>query len=180
MKFSRNLMTGLIGLAMLAAPITAAAQDRDSGKYDSHQAQVQSHDNAPARTAAPAIATRKESRDQRDARSFNTGPVVTEHRDVRVDRDHDADRWKHDGDRDYRNYGDRDRDYDGPYAVEAPIYVMPRGYAGGACGWARHLRTVYEQDRNTGHPAAAADLLPQLRKAERACGGVPYGYNFYR
>src|SRR5208337_4787607 len=157
MKFSRNLMTGLIGLAMLAAPITAAAQDRDSGKYDSHQAQVQSHDNAPARTAAPAIATRKESRDQRDARSFNTGPVVTEHRDVRVDRDHD-----------------------GPYAVEAPIYVMPRGYAGGACGWARHLRTVYEQDRNTGHPAAAADLLPQLRKAERACGGVPYGYNVYR
>ena len=32
----------------------------------------------------------------------------------------------------------------------------------------------YYQDRNTGHPAAAADLLGQLRNAERNCGGVPY------
>ncbi len=177
MKLRTNLMTGLIGLAMLAAPITAAAKDNDSGNISSHQAQVESaakesRSNVSVRNAAPA--TRKESRDQRDARSFNTGPVVTEHRDVRTDRDHDGDRWKHDGSRDYRNYGDRD--YNGPYAVEAPYYVMPRGYVGGACGWARHLRTVYEQDRNTGHPAAAADLLPQLRKAERDCGGVPYSY----
>jgi hypothetical protein len=56
---------------------------------------------------------------------------------------------------------------------------MPDGYNGGACGWAQHLRNVYWHDRNTGHPAAAADLLPQLNQAQRACGGVPYGYNSY-
>ena len=32
MKFSKNLMTGLIGLALMAAPITAAAQDNNRGK----------------------------------------------------------------------------------------------------------------------------------------------------
>ena len=53
---------------------------------------------------------------------------------------------------------------------------MPQGYAGGACAWARHLNIIYNEDRNTGHPAAAADLLPQLHNAERACGGIPYGF----
>ena len=36
MKLRTNLMTGLIGLAMLAAPITAAAKDNDSGNISSH------------------------------------------------------------------------------------------------------------------------------------------------
>ena len=54
---------------------------------------------------------------------------------------------------------------------------MPGGYYGGACGWAQHLRNVIRHDEYTGHPAAAADLTYQLHRAERACGGVPYGYN---
>jgi hypothetical protein len=212
MQYRKNLITGLIGLALLAAPVTAAAQDHNSGRNHSQQSQVQSHHNAaashsysaPARSngpthnaahaamsrnefrdqrsaramthnAAPATVTRSESREQRGARTWdNTASAETAHRDWRRDRN-DGDRWNHDDhDRDYGNRG-----Y-GPYAGGAPYYVMPRGYAGGACAWARHLRTIYYQDRNSGHPAAAADLLPQLRRAERRCGGVPYGYNRYR
>ena len=57
---------------------------------------------------------------------------------------------------------------------------MPGGYYGGACGWAQHLRNVIRHDEYTGHPAAAADLMYQMHRAERACGGVPYGYNDWR
>lgn len=207
-------MTGLIGLALLAAPITAAAQNHDNGKNNSPQSQSQSRQdssashsynaparsNGPTRNVAPAPASRKaerpnmtrnEFRDQRGARTVNTAPEATAHRDWRADRNEarndahrdwregrsDGGRWNHDRDYDYRNYSNRGY---GPYASGAPYYVMPRGYAGGACAWARHLRHVYYQDRNSGHPAAAADLLPQLRRAERNCGGVPYGYNRYR
>jgi len=45
MKFSRNLMTGLIGFALLAVPVAAAAKDNDRGGNDSHQAQAQSRSN---------------------------------------------------------------------------------------------------------------------------------------
>jgi len=235
MKLKRNLVTGLIGLALLAAPVTAAARDNERGRNDSHQAQAQSHRDAPAshsngapersndharnfaqpaaprnefrdqraarvetRNFAPAPVTRNESRDQHQARNWNPAPVAAEHRDFRQDRNdanrdfrqdrnearrdwhedrNDGNRWNRDRDRDYRNYGHRDDDDD--YAEGAPYYVMPYGYAGGACAWARHLRNVYYHDRNTGHPAAAAYLIPQLRRAERNCGGVPYGYNDY-
>lgn len=224
-------MTGMIGLAMLAAPITAAAKDNDSGRNNSHQAQAESrpnesrsngsaHNAAPAmhnesrgggdrsarvetrsaapvnmnrnegreqrsarvetRNVAPAPAPRNEARGQRDVRVYNNAPVVTEHRDVRADRDHDRN-WNRDG-RDYRNYGhDYDHDdYDHDRDYASGGWIMPRGYYGGACGWAQHLRNVYRHDQYTGHPAAAADLLGQLHRAERACGGVPYGYNNYR
>jgi hypothetical protein len=224
MKFKRNLMTGLIGLALIAAPITAAAKDNDSGSNNSHQARTESrsneshasapsHNAAPAahnearpehsarvetraaapemnrneqrgarvetRTAAPAVATRNDSR---DGRTFNNAPVATEHRDVRVDRGNDGRAWNHDGNRDYRTYGhDYDHDdYDHDRDYAAGGWIMPRGYGGGACGWAQHLRNVYRHDEYTGHPAAAADLLGQMHRAERACGGVPYGYNTYR
>lgn len=218
MKLNRNLMTGLIGLALLAAPITAAAKDNDSGRTDSHQAQAQPqpHNNAPARSesrdnhsdrvenhaaapaarnevreqhsarvetrnAAPAVATRNDSRENR---SFNNAPVAAEHRDGR-DYGHDGGHdWDHDGHNNWI-YGDRGRDYDRSFDPDydreyASGWVMPYGYSGGACGWARHLRNVYNHDRYTGHPAAAESLLGQMHRAERNCGGVPYGYNNYR
>ena len=37
MNYKRNLMTGLIGLALLAMPIAAAAKDNDSGRNNAHQ-----------------------------------------------------------------------------------------------------------------------------------------------
>ncbi len=229
MKY-KSLVTGLIGFAMLAMPIAAAAQNPPNGRNDSHQSQsappnASAHSSAPTHNemsgnagrhesrdqnasrpmkSEPATATRNESRDQRTSRTVNTEPAtatrneshanrnveagrtVTENREGRTDRGdgrtygdngHDRD-WNHDHDRDH------DRDWNHghyeDYSYGAPYDVMPQGYAGGACGWARHLRAVYNHDRYTGHPAAAEDLLPRLRRAERACGGVPYGYNGYR
>jgi hypothetical protein len=218
MQNRRKLITGLIGLAMLAAPITAAAKDRDS-RSDSNQPQAQVHsnarispsynmprseaaqprinheqvrENAPARTVAPATTmSRPEVRDQRadraenaarrdvrqdrrENRTFNTAPVVVAApRDARVDRRDNRNYARRDYDNDYRghDYGNRG------YYDRDEAWTMPRNYAGGSCAWARHLRAVYNQDRYSGHPAAAADLLPRLHRAERACGGSRYGYN---
>jgi hypothetical protein len=207
MKYRANLMVGFIGLALLAAPITASAKDNDrgdNGRGNSHQVQSESHASAPrsysapqrsndhvrnaapentSRRAAPENMTRSESRPQQNTRDWAPAPSNLKpadrdnHREARDnhDNDHRGDRDQY-RDNDGRYYGNRD--YDDHYAEGGP-YVMPYGYAGGACAWARHLRTVYYQDRATGHPAAAADLLPQLRNAERRCGGVPYGYNDY-
>ena len=107
---------------------------------------------------------------------------MNEHRDAREERRD----WNHNGGERWI-YGDRGRDYDRSYDPDydreyASGWVMPRSYYGGSCGWARHLRNVYNHDRYTGHPAAAQSLLWQMRRAERACGGggVPYGYNSYR
>lgn len=184
MNFRKDLMSGLIGLALLAAPIATAARDNDSGRNSPHQS-VRS--DAAAHNSVSASATRNEFREQHDARSFNRAPAVAARRDVREDRHEDrvdARREWRDDRRDRRHdrdddRWDRDRDY-APYSNGAPYYVMPRGYAGGACAWARHLRGIYLHDRNTGHPSAANDLLPQMRRAERNCGGVPYGYNGVR
>jgi hypothetical protein len=214
MKCSRSIFTGLIGLAMLAAPITAAAKDNDSGRNNSHQERVEtrqapSHNAAPAthnenheqrsarvetRTEAPAVHNdfRANRNEAPAARNFNQGRVVAApapepRRDVREDRraangdwrngvEHDNDGWKRD--KRYRDYDHDDYDHDRDYAAGG--WVMPRGYYGGACGWAQHLRNVYRHDEYTGHPAAARDLLWQIRRAERECGGIPYGYNVYR
>ncbi|MGA8642577.1 hypothetical protein [Candidatus Binatus sp.] len=229
MKFSKNIMTGLIGVALMAAPITAAAQDH---KDNSRQAQSESrsnesrgsapaHNAAPAthnksrdqhsartetprtethaaapanmnrnegrdergaretRNAAPAVATRNESRD--NGRTYNNAPAVATNRDSRDYGNRGGNDWNH-GDRDGRNYGrDYDHDdygHDREYAASG--WAMPGGYYGGACGWAQHLRNVIRHDEYTGHPAAASDLIYQLHRAERACGGVPYGYNNWR
>src|SRR5260370_21751185 len=83
MKVKRNLMTGLIGLALIAAPITAAAKDHDNGRNNPRQERSESHNNAPAshaysapersndhaRNFAPAPAPRNEFREQRGARN---------------------------------------------------------------------------------------------------------------
>jgi hypothetical protein len=229
MNLNRKLITGLFGLALIAAPITAAAKDNDSGRNNSHQEQAQarsneSHadarqqeqgrdqhqarvenrqDNHAARVEnrqdnrAARVENRQDNHEARvenrqdnrnEARSYNRAPYVNEHRDAREDR-HDGN-WNGDrhegGDRDgHWIYGDRGRDYDLAYDPDYDReyesgWVMPNGYGGGACAWARHLRNVYNHDRYTGHPAAAQSLVWQMRRAERACGGVPYGYNSYR
>jgi hypothetical protein len=198
MKYKGHLMMGLMGLALLAAPITASAQKFDGRKNESHQSQannkpaeqhsynLQPRSSGPERSFAPAPQNRNdrsqtmrnESRDERVNRTATNDrdrDARNRDRDDRnyVNRDYDRD-YHRDHDRDYHRDFDRDYDYDGRRAEG--YYVMPRGYAGGACAWARHLRGVYNHDRVTGHPDAANDLLPQLRRAERSCGGVPYVY----
>ncbi len=70
----------------------------------------------------------------------------------------------------YRNYG-----YNSGYA--APVYAAPAysaapyggGYAtGNGCGAAQRVMNTYYRDRNTGHPAAAYDLLRQNQWATRS------------
>ena len=138
MKFSKNLMTGLIGLALMAAPITAAAQDNNRAKTDAHQAQVQSRSNesharAPERQAAPA--PRVESRD--NGRAYKGAPAVTANREVRGEHNdgnwNNRDRDYNRGIRDHKDYGDREFDHDRDYAAGG--WVMPNGYGGGACAW---------------------------------------------
>ncbi len=190
MEYRKTLLTGLIGLGMLALPIAAAAQNGKNDSYKSqsqynhnelvsHPNNAQIHANAAAHTNVPAykapvthnVSPAPEARhdyDQHANRNWNAAPARApgyERHAFRNDRN-----WGYNGDqydRDYYNYYPRS----GP-----PYYEMPGEYAGGACSWARHLRLVYDQDRARGHPAAANDLLPQLHRAERACG-VPYGYN---
>jgi hypothetical protein len=246
MNFNRKVITGLFGLALIAAPITAAAKDNDSGRNNSHQEQAQPsrsndsradarqqerhqdqanreasrdqhqarvenrQDNHEARVENrqdirneardnrqdfrnqvrdERRENRTEARDQRsDYRGYTGAPYVNEHRDAREDRrEGDWNRDRHEGgDHDgHWIYGDRGRDYDLAYDPDYDReyesgWVMPYRYSGGACAWARHLRNVYNHDRYTGHPAAAHSLIGQMRRAERACGGVPYGYNSYR
>jgi hypothetical protein len=203
MRYKGHLMTGLIGLALLAAPISASAQKTEGRKYDTHQSQSNfkpaephsfnsmSRSYGPARVVAPATVDRNVRsqtmqtmrNESRDDRVNRVAPIDRDHDIRNRDRD-DRNYVKRDFDRDYHRDFDRDyhhdfdRDHDGDFdgrRVEG-YYVMPRGYAGGACAWAQHLRGVYHHDRVTGHPDAANDLLPQLHKAERSCGGVPYGF----
>lgn len=175
MKSKRHLMTVLVGLAMLATPMTAAAKDHDrNGVNNSHPSQSRSF-NAPGRNVAPAVATGHEFRNQRGNGSWTTAPTVAANRDWRVNRN-EYNGWNR-GAYNYQNYGNRD--YYGPaYSGVAPYYgTQSYGYAGGgsgACNAARRIRNEYVRDRNTGHPAAASDVLSRLRRAERSCGGVPF------
>jgi hypothetical protein len=92
--------------------------------------------------------------------------------------------WIHRDRDDFHRYGwgDHDRDdfrraprayYPNNYYGYAPAYG--NGYAGG-CNMTR-LQNVYRQDRATGHPAAANDVVRQMR----LCGGVSsvYPYSGY-
>jgi hypothetical protein len=271
MKLNKGFMTGLIGLALMAAPITAAAQEQNNrGRSDSHPAaQAQSHASAAhseraqarpnvsehrsapeaanrnasretrsartetrraepqaatrnvtreersaraetprteTRRAEPQAATRTENRAERNAaaeshrgattasRTFNehndrnikTGASVTANEERGGNRSYNNNykgSYSYNGSNDhnygnryYRNYGGHEYDHDREYAAGG--WVMPEGYSGGACAWAQHLRNVYRHDEYTGHPAAASDLLWQLHRAERNCGGARYGYNW--
>src|ERR1700722_684341 len=68
MNFNRKLITGLFGLALIAAPITAAAKDNDSGRNNSHQEQAQpSHPNDSHPEARHQEASHNEGREQHAA-----------------------------------------------------------------------------------------------------------------
>lgn len=156
MKSKRNLMTMLVGLAMLATPITAAAKDHNNDAVNySHASQVRTF-NAPARGVR--VGTAAEYR--------NEGPLA--HRDWKAAHKE----WK-DG---YRYGGPA---YYGPGYYRGPVAAYPAapyyapGYAGyggggGSCAQARKVMNVYQRDRYTGHPAAAADYLRQNQWAFRS------------
>lgn len=175
MKSKRSLMTVLVGLAMLATPITAAAFDNnnyahDNARNNSRPAHVSRSSNAPARSfaatrnATSAAVTRREFR--------NNAAGLAADRGWREDRN----AWNRPlgtaGE--YRDYGNPGYYRAPAYVAATPYYGAP-GYAGGsACRQAQSIMYNYYRDRNTGHPAAAADLLAQNQWAFRSggCGGV--------
>jgi hypothetical protein len=161
MKSKRSVMTVLVGLAMLATPIAAAAHSNDNYAHNnSRAAHVSRSSNAPARNVAPAVVTRHE---------FHNNAVPA-NRGWRANRD-----WR-DANA-YRNYG---QNYGNPGYYPAPVYTAPgygAGYGGGQnCASAQRIMNTYYRDRNTGHRAAANDLLRQNQWAFRSgCGGgSPY------
>ena len=163
MKSKRSLMTVLVGLAMLATPITAAAYDNDNyAHHNSRAAHVSRSSNAPARSFAPAR---------------NVAPPIVARRvfhnnAVPANRDWRAGRDRRDAN-EYRNYGNPGYYRAPAYPAVAPYFGAP-GYAGGApCGQARGIVNTYYHDRNTGHPAAAAYVLAHNQWAFRSgCGGA--------
>ncbi|MGD0671228.1 MAG: hypothetical protein ABSB13_04075 [Candidatus Binatus sp.] len=176
MKSKRSLMAVMAGLAILAAPITAAAFD-NHGHHDSHAAAHASRSsNAPARSFAPAhnnvapAVTRREFRDN----------AVAANRDWRANRAWaDANAYRNYG----RNYGNRGY-YAAPGYAAGPGYYGAPGYAGGSsgCGQAQSVVNNYYRDRNTGHPAAAAELLARNQWAFHSgcAGAAPYAGGMFR
>ena len=162
MNSKRGLMTVLVGVAMLAMPLTAAAKDH--GRFQNSQAR--SFASAPS--VAPVYAPRHESR---NGATWMPAPAGLHRYDWREHRE-----WEN------SNYG---RGYYGAPAYGAPAHVAPMyaapyggGYGGGnGCGAAQHVMRTDQRDRATGHPAAAADVLRQNQWALRSgcAGGAPYG-----
>jgi hypothetical protein len=166
MNSKRGLMTVLVGVAMLAMPLTAAAKDH--GRFNNSQAR--SFVSAPS--VAPVFVSKH---DFRHGATWMPAPVGMRP----AWREHRA--WEN------ANYG---RGYYGAPAYVTPAYAAPvyaapvyaapygGGYAGGnGCGQAQHVMRTYARDRATGHPAAAADVLRQNQWALRSgcASAAPYG-----
>ena len=169
MKSKRSLMAVLAGLAMLAAPITAAAFD-NHGHNDSHPGHVSRSSNAPAHSFAAA---RNNVAPAVNRNEFRNNVAAAN----RKGRTYGA--WT-DGNT-YRNYG---RNYGNPGYYAAPAYPVGSPYYGApiysngssSCRAAQSIVNNYYRDRNTGHPAAAAELLARNQWAfQSGCaGGSPY------
>ena len=169
MKSKRGLMTLLVGVAMLAMPLTAAAKDH--GRFKNPQAR----NFASAQYVAPAVTTGHE---------FRHGAALTPaagglgHRNWNLN--HRGLNGGYAGN--YQNYAAPA--YAAPVyaapAYAAPVYTAPAyaapvysGNGGGnGCGGAERVMRTYARDRATGHPAAAYDLLRQNQWAMRGgCAG---------
>jgi len=157
-------MTVLVGLAMLATPITAAAHDYNYAHNNSHPSHASHSFTAPARSFAtarnfPAAVTRNQFRNNAFAAAPGRGWAANR-------------TW---GTADeYRNYG---RNYARPGYYAAPAYpVAGPNYGGGygyasPCGHAQGIMNIINRDRATGHPAAAYDVLRQNQGLLQSCGG---------
>jgi len=157
-------MTVLVGAAMLAMPLTAAAKDH---RFDNSRARV----FAPARNVTPVVVTKHNFR---NGATWMPAPAVARH----DWREHRA--WENANA--YSNYGNGG--YYGAPAYVAPVYAAPvyaapygGGLAGGnGCQKAQHVMRTYQRDRATGHPAAAADVLRQNQWAlNSGCAGAATG-----
>lgn len=209
MKSNRGIITALLGIAMLATPVSALARDHGwnrstgvrGGAAFNHPAPmfhpaVNSNVNVrafapPAREYRPAPAARAW---QRPAFVENRTVVEREYVPVKHWDDGDGyDRhyWKHHHEPDADDYGYRQQ-----YYQPAPYYSGTYGavpyYGGGygnpnACANAQRLYNQYQQYRMTGHHSAAQNVFARMQGPFHRCqnqggitpGGGGYGYGGY-
>jgi hypothetical protein len=182
-------MTALVGFALLATPITAAAKDHGRNFQNSVRA---SH---AVRTFTPGPVARNFGfrNNVQGAIPFNTVNRAARFNQNFIPPGHlHARGWN----RNWRNsqafvpaggYAtpgvvcDADGDdcrsvgYQGGYQNGyQPNYGKVGNNAGG-CVEAQRLQNQYSRDRATGHPAAAAGLLRKISRMQSYCGGAPVG-----
>jgi hypothetical protein len=173
MKSKLSLMSAMVGLAMLAIPMTASAKGKNHYAYNNSRPYV---------AAAPMVVNKHEFR---NGATWTPAPSAYQAHEWhgRGWGDHDGDGWHRGwGNADeYVHYG-RPGYYATPtYAAPvytAPVYAAPvYGYGYGRnCGVAQRVVNQYYRDRNNGHPAAAYDLLRQNQWAfHNGCGAAPTG-----
>jgi hypothetical protein len=169
MKSKRSLMLTLVGLAMLAMPLTAAAKDHQRFQRVNSAAQYNFRNGRNSTwMPVPAAVVRHENHGWKHGWNGNDG---------------DAD--------DYQNSGYRSRGYYAAPVYAAPAYAAPvyaapaYGYGGGYggvgnCRNARGVVNNYYRDRATGHPAAANDILRKNQWAfQSGCANAPVGRGLF-
>jgi hypothetical protein len=183
MRSTNSLIAAILGVAMLATPVAAAAAEHHRGDRNSARAAASAphsfnfHNSAPA---GPLAATRafapRAYRGNRGERSVN---------------------WRHDRNFAYNNLPATNAvvpiypSYGYTNSVPMAGYVAPApmvGYAapeyGSPCVVAQRAIKIARHDRRTGHPAAANDVLRNNSQALASCPQVSglsangsYGYN---
>jgi hypothetical protein len=150
MNSKRGLMTVLVGLAMLATPIAAAAKDhRDfHGQYVAPAVVGHNFRNG-ATYVSPGAVARHDWRERNWNRGYYGAPGYAAAPIYPVAA---------------------------PYYGGGPVGYGGYG-GGGGCGAASRVMRTYQRDRATGHPAAAYDVLRQNQWAlHSGCAtGAPVG-----
>jgi hypothetical protein len=186
MRSTKSFMVVILGLAMLAAPITASAAEHHHGARNRAHAAVAAtrsfkfHNSVPARSVTPArwFAPRVVSNNR-----IAQASAWHQHRDF-----DDDDNFARNGGvvPVYPCYG-----YTKPTPAPVAGYLAlapALGYAspnyGSPCAAAQRAIKIARHDRRTGHPAAATDVLRNNSRALASCPGVAalpaygsYGYN---
>src|SRR5271169_774794 len=113
MKSKRSLMTVLVGLAMLATPIAAAAKDH--GRFAQNNSRASRSYIAPARNFGPV-----NKHQFRNSQAWVPAPAAVARHEWKGNG-WKGRGWGGDGDADdYQNYG-----YGNPGYVAAPVYAAP-------------------------------------------------------
>ncbi len=182
MRSTKSLFAAIVGVAMLATPITAAAAKHHHGTGNHARAAASTprsfnhRNSARASSFAPApyFAPRAFA-NNRGARSA----AWNQRRDFDAD-----DNFSGNGGafRAYPSYGYNSYGYNNVVPAPAVGYMTPN--YGSSCAAAQHAMNIARHDQRTGHPAAARDVLRNSSRALASCpgiGGMPanysYGYN---
>jgi hypothetical protein len=186
MRSTKSLIAAILGVAMLATPITASAAEHHRARVNVARAaaiaprSLSVRNTAPARSFAAtrwfaprAFVNNRAERlfARRQYRNFNAAPVYAGNGVVTPV---------------YPSYG-----YSNVAPVPAVGYMAPaptvgytQPYYGSSCAAAERAVKIAQHDRKTGHPAAANDVLRNHSRELASCQGIgalpaygSYGYN---